>query len=376
MKCVKVFYLVVVAAMLLMLTSCGGGQIKKSDFGQVKDKDVNLYTLENDKGAVMKVTNYGGIITSLTMPDRNGNFDDIVLGYDNLQSYLDENPYFGAIIGRYGNRIGEGRFALDGETYQLLTNDGENHLHGGTKGFDKRVWKAVAFESELGPAVSFRRISKDNEQGYPGNLDVTVIYTLSNNNELIIDYRAKTDEKTICNLTHHSYFNLEGHDAGSILDHELMINADYFTPVNSGLIPTGEVRAVEDTPFDFTQPVAIGKRIDNPNQQLKRGRGYSHNWALKRHDNEQIILAAAVYEPDSGRSMEVWTQEPGVQFYSGNFLDGSITGKDGAVYEHRSGFCLETQHFPDSPNHDNFPSVVLNPDEVYKTRTIYKFSAN
>ncbi len=310
------------------------------------------------------------------MPDRNGNLGDIALGYDSLEGYLEATPYFGAIIGRYGNRIGEGQFTLDGETYQLATNDGPNHLHGGVQGFDKVVWDAKPVEAADGVALEFTYISPDGEEGYPGALDAKVTYTLTNDNRLIFDYEATTDAPTPVNLTQHTYFNLAGHGGGDILGHEVMINADTFTPVSQTLIPTGELRPVEGTPFDFRTPTAIGERIDADNEQIRFGPGYDHNFVLN-DDAASVdapVLAARVYEPNSGRVMEVLTTEPGLQFYSGNFLDGSITGKDGVTYERRSGFCMETQHFPDSPNKPDFPSTILRPGELYKTRTVYAFS--
>lgn len=346
-------------------------------FGEAPDgTPVNLYTLTNANGMRVDVTNYGGIIVRLLVPDADGELEDITLGYDSLDGYLEQSPYFGAIIGRYGNRIDEGRFTLDGETYQLATNNGPNHLHGGEQGFDKVVWNAEPFSGEDSTGIVFTYTSPDGEEGYPGTLEAKVTYILTNDNELIFDYEATTDEATPVNLTQHAYFNLAGHDSGDILDHVLMINADAFTPVDSTLIPTGEIRPVEGTPFHFRQPTPIGARINNEeNQQIRFGLGYDHNFVLKR-DNlgaDSLALAARVFEPTSGRVMEVYTTEPGVQFYSGNFLDGSITGKDGAVYEHRTGFCLETQHFPDSPNKPDFPSTILRPDETYRSRTVYKF---
>lgn len=348
--------------------------IEKQPFGKTEDGTaVDLYTLTNINGVEAKITNYGGTVVSLKVPDRNGKLGDIVLGYDNLEGYLKNNPYFGSIIGRYGNRIAKGKFTLNGVEYTLAQNNGENHLHGGIKGFDKVVWNAreVLGENKVGLELTY--LSKDGEEGYPGNLSVTVTYTLNNNNELKIDYAATTDKDTVVNLTHHSYFNLAGAGEGDILDHELMINADKFTPVDSGLIPTGELRSVKGTPMDFTQPIAIGARINQRDEQLTLGNGYDHNWVLNITEG-YLTLVARVYEPKTGRVMEVFTTEPGMQFYTGNFLDGSITGKDGKVYHQRYGFCLETQHFPDSPNKPEFPSTVLKPGEKYMTTTIYKFS--
>jgi aldose 1-epimerase len=310
-------------------------------------------------------------VVSLKVPDRRGKLGDVVLGYDTLEGYLEDNPYFGALIGRYGNRIANGRFALNGKTYQLAQNNGQDHLHGGVVGFDKVIWKAQRIGSKDGAALQLTYMSHDGEEGYPGNLSVKVVYTLTENNALRIDYSATTDRTTIVNLTQHSYFNLAG--AGDILGHQLMLNADRFTPVDQGLIPTGEVRPVRGTPMDFTKPTPIGARIDQKDEQLMFGLGYDHNWVLNRDD--QMTLAAKVFEPTTGRVMEVYTKEPGIQFYSGNFLDGSITGKGGEIYRHRHGFCLEAQHFPDSPNKPQFPSTVLSPGQEYTQTTIYKFSA-
>lgn len=346
--------------------------ITKRAFGKTTNQEqVELYTLTNANGVEVRIMTYGGTVVSLKVPDRNGKLDDVVLGYDSLDGYLKNSPYFGAIIGRYGNRIGKGRFSLDGKEYTLSKNDGENTLHGGTRGFDKAVWKAAEVKTKDGVALSLGYFSKDGEEGFPGNLSVTVVYTLTNKNELKIDYSATTDKTTVVNLTHHSYFNLASH--GTVLGHEVMINAGKFTPVDAGLIPTGELRSVKGTPMDFTASNAIGARIDQPYEQLVLGRGYDHNWVLDR-SSKNPLLAARVYEPTSGRVIEVYTTEPGIQFYSGNFLDGTITGKGGSVYDKRSGFCLETQHFPDSPNKPGFPSTVLKPGQKYHTITIYRFS--
>jgi aldose 1-epimerase len=360
------------------LTTCGGKKmsIKKQAFGKTKDgKNVDLYTLTNTNGLNAKIMTYGGIVTSLQVPDRNGNFADIVLGCDSLDEYIKGSPYFGALIGRFGNRIAKGKFTLDGVEYTLATNNGPNHLHGGIKGFDKVVWDAKSMQTKEGPALKLTYRSRDGEEGYPGNLSCIVSYTLTNNNELKISYEAKTDKATVINLTHHSYFNLGGHNSGDILKHELIINADRFTPVDKDLIPTGEIKPVKGTPMDFTKPMAIGSRI----KQVEGG--YDHNYVLNSSPPSCFLkkagglaLAASVYESKSGRVMEVFTTEPGIQFYTGNFLDGSVKGK-GAVYNKHNGFCLEAQHFPDSPNRPNFPSVVLKPGEKYTQLTVYKFSA-
>lgn len=350
--------------------------IEKEPFGTTPDgQNVDMYTLKNSSGVTAKIITYGGIVVSLTVPDRNGEMADILLGHDTLKGYLnrDTNPYFGALIGRYGNRIGKGKFTLDGNEYTLAANNGENHLHGGLDGFDRRVWKADAFTTEDTAVLKLHYVSADMEEGYPGKLKVTVTYTLADADELRIDYEATANKPTICNLTNHMYFNLAGQGDGDILNHELMINADNFTPVDEGLITTGEIKPVKGTPMDFTKPAKIGSRIDANFDQLKYGGGYDHNWVLNKKGDE-MSLAAKVDEPTTGRVMEIWTVEPGVQFYAGNFLDGTITGKDGKAYKHRYGFCLETQHYPDSPNKPNFPSVVLRPGEVYKTTTIHKFS--
>jgi aldose 1-epimerase len=336
-------------------------------------EDVELYTLRNTHAVEVRITNYGGIVTRLLVPDGDGIPGDIVLGYDSLSSYLAGSPYFGAIVGRYGNRIARGRFVLDGTEYTLARNNGENHLHGGLKGFDKVVWQAEPYEGEAETGLRLSYVSDDGEEGYPGRLSVTVTYALTNENELRIEYQAETDKPTVVNLTHHSYFNLAGHDSGDILGHELELAASRYTPVDSGLIPTGELRPVAGTPMDFREPISIGARIEEADEQLRFGGGYDHNFVLDGYDGS-LRFAARVYEPTSGRVMEVYTTEPGIQFYSGNFLDGSNVGKGGTPYEYRSGFCLETQHFPDSPNQPQFPSTVLRPGERYESTTVYRFT--
>lgn len=330
---------------------------------------VEVFTLTNANGVELKAIGYGGIITSLKVPDRDGKLDDIVLGFDRLDDYVKDHPFFGAIIGRYGNRIAKGQFTLDGQTYKLATNNGPNHLHGGNKGFDKVQWKV---EPSGNNALVFSRVSPDGEEGYPGNLRVQVTYTLTDRNELQVDYLATTDKPTPVNLTQHSYFNLAGQASGDILGHQLMLNADRYTPVDDTLIPTGELAPVAGTPFDFRKPTAIGARINSEDAQLKHGGGYDHNWVLNRK-GQSLQLAARVIEPKTGRTLDVATTEPGIQFYSGNFLDGTLTGKGGAVYRHRTGFCLETQHFPDSPNQKNFPSTILKPGQEYRSRTVFTF---
>ncbi len=349
-------------------------QISQTSYGTTEDgTPVDLFTLANDNGVEMKVINYGGIITELKVPDKNGNFEDVVLGFDSLEGYVKSSPYFGALVGRYGNRIAKGKFTLDGQEYSLAQNNMGNHLHGGIKGFDKVVWKAEPTETEEGPQLKLSYLSPDMEEGYPGNLQVEVTYTLTNDDAIRIDYKATTDKKTVVNLTNHSYFNLTGNPDTTILDHELMLNADQFVPVDETLIPTGELQPVEGTPMDFTEPTAIGTRIGEEYEQLKLGLGYDHCWVINGEAGT-LRQAATVYEPNSGRFMEVLTTEPAVQFYSGNFLDGSFAGKGGVVYQQRSGLCLETEHFPDSPNQPDFPSVELKPGDTYQTTTVYKFS--
>ena len=348
--------------------------LSQSSFGTTPTGDsVTLYTLTNRQGVEARIMNFGGVVVSLKVPDRNDSLADVVLGFDELEPYLESAPYFGAIVGRYGNRIANGKFTLDGTEYNLAQNNGPNHLHGGLKGFDKVLWQAkpVEADSSVGLILNYR--SADGEEGYPGALSVTVEYILTNNNELRIEYEATTDAPTVVNLTNHSYFNLAGQNQGPILDHEMMINADRFVPIDSTSIPLGPLASVEETPMDFNQPTKIGERINNDHPQLVNGTGYDHCWVLNKSGDE-LSQAAAVHEPTSGRVMEVFTTEPGVQFYSGNFLDGSLPGKEGAVYGRRTGFCLETQHFPDSPNQSDYPSTELRPGEKYQTTTVYKFS--
>ena len=345
----------------------------KEDFGQSDGKKVELYTLTNRNGVEAKIMTYGGIVVSLKVPDKQGKLSDIVLGYDNLEGYLQDTSYFGALIGRYGNRIAKGRFKLNGTEYKLATNNGENHLHGGVKGFDKVVWNGTAAKTTNGVKLTLTYQSHDMEEGYPGNLFVTVAYTLTNANELRIDYSATTDKDSVVNLTHHSYFNLAAEGNGDILKHQLMINASRFTPVDPGLIPTGELRNVKGTPFDFLQPTPIGSRIDTEDEQLKIGRGYDHNFVINGPSGV-LRKAASVSEETTGRVMEVWTTEPGMQFYTGNFLSGK-PGKGGKPYQFRYGFCLETQHYPDSPNHPLFPTTVLKKGARYQSTTIYRFSS-
>jgi aldose 1-epimerase len=374
---------VVIVAGALACASRGAAPATRESFGTTRGgKAVSVYTLKNARGIEVRVIDYGGIILSLRVPDRAGRFADIVLGFDSLADYERSSPYFGALIGRYGNRIAGGRFTLDGNTYTLARNNGPNHLHGGLKGFDKVVWEATPFERGGRDSVGLvlRYTSQDGEEGYPGTLRATVTYTLTNQNELIIDYEATTDRATPVNLTQHSYFNLGGDRSRDVLGHVVTLHADRFTPVDSTLIPTGEIASVRGTPFDFRMPTAIGARIAQDDAQLHRGRGYDHNFVLDKSGSAgpgpppaTPALAARVEEPASGRVMEIYTTEPGLQFYSGNFLDGTLRGKGGAVYGHRSGFAMETQHFPDSPNHPVFPSTILRPGQEYRSRTIYKF---
>ncbi len=349
--------------------------ITTKSFGRTDDgSDVDLYTLTNSNGMKVQITNYGGIVVALFVPDRNGTLDDVVLGYDTLNEYIKNNPYFGAIVGRCCNRIARAKFTIDGKKYRLAANNGKNHLHGGIRGFDKVVWNAEVVEGEETIGIRLFYLSKDGEEGYPGNLSTTVTYLITDKNELKIIYMAKTDKPTVINLTHHSYFNLAGQGNGNILNHILMINADKFTVVDEQLLPTGELLKVNGTPMDFRTPTAIGERIDSDYRQLQYGCGYDHNYVLKTHQGKPVF-AARVYEPTNGRVLEVFTTEPGIQFYTGNFLDSRITGKKGKVYKHRYGLCLEAQHFPDSPNRPEFPSVILRPGQTYTQETVYKFSA-
>lgn len=346
--------------------------ISQAPFGSADGKPVEIYTLTNNKGMEARIMTYGGTVVSLRVPDKTGKLDDVVLGYDAVADYQRSSFYFGSLIGRYGNRIAKGKFSIDGKEYTLATNNGANHLHGGVKGFDKVVWTAHPSMKIDGPRLELTYLSRDGEEGYPGNLNVKVVYSLSEDNELKIEYAATTDKATVVNLTHHSYFNLAGAGNGNILGHELMINADRFTPTDRGSIPSGEFRSVKGTPFDFTRPTSIGSRIDQTDEQLKFGSGYDHNFVLNKK-NRELSLAATVYYAGNGRVMEVFTTEPGLQFYSGNFLDGSIKGKSGKDYPRRSGLCLEAQHFPDSPNEPMFPTTLLRPGQKYSQTTVYKF---
>src|SRR5665213_2410525 len=378
----KIIQLITVTTLGLLaagLTGCDTmsntpkGTITKADFGTMPDGvPVELYTLRNSKGMEAQIMTYGGILRSLKTPDRNGKFGDVVLGYDKLDGYLKSSPYFGALIGRYGNRIAHGKFSLDGVSYQLATNNGVNALHGGLKGFDKVVWTARPLPTAHGPSLILTYVSQNGEEGYPGTLSVTAIYSLTEDNALRVDFTATTSQDTIVNLTHHSYFNLTG--SGDILGNIVYINADKFTPVDSTLIPTGKLQPVAGTPFDFLTPTAVGARINETNdEQIKFANGYDDNWVLNKTAPGELSLAARVLEPTSGRTMEVWTTSPGMQFYTGNFLDGTLTGKGGWVYKFRNALAMEPQDFPDSPNHPNFPSAELKPGETYRNTIIYKF---
>ncbi len=358
----------------LLLAAClpaSAQPVSKTAFGTAGGRAVDLYVLSNARGMVAKVTTYGATLTELDVPDRNGRLDDVVLGFDALGGYLAKEPFFGATVGRVGNRIAKGRFTLDGKAYQLAVNDGPNHLHGGIRGFDKVVWDASEVPSGLGPAVAFTYLSRDGEEGYPGNCRVSVVYTLTDAGELRLEYTVTTDRDTPVNVTNHSYFNLAGPENGDILGHELMLDADRFTPVDATLIPTGELAPVAGTPMDFRRPTPIGAHIREVGGSPV---GYDHNYVVKGGGG-RLAQVATVLDPKSGRMMEVLSTEPGVQFYTGNFLDGTISGKKGVVYRQYQAFCLETQHFPDSVNHPNFPTYVLKAGDTYRSTTIYRFGA-
>lgn len=348
--------------------------VKKSDFqSQVNGKQTDLFILQNDRGMKVGITNYGGRIVSWLAPDKDGHFDDIVLGFDSIEGYLNASEvYFGALIGRFGNRIAKGEFDLNGQQYVLATNNGANHLHGGPNGFHNVVWEAEQLDDRH---LVLSYFSKDGEEGYPGNLTVQVQYILTHNNELKIDYTAVTDDSTVVNLTNHAFFNLGGAASGTINDHELTIHGSRYTPVDSTLIPTGEIASVENTPFDFTAATVIGERLSDENTQLAYGKGYDHNFVLDKEQGFPLSKAARASDPESGRIMEIFTTEPGIQFYGGNFLDGSDTGKEGQPYGHRTAFCLEPHHFPDSPNQPDFPSTVLEPGRIYHSVSVYRFTA-
>jgi len=349
--------------------------VKKQSWGKTADgRQVDLYVLTNDKGFEVKVTNFGAAVVSVMAPDRQGKMADVILGYDSAAGYETDKAYLGTAIGRYGNRIGGAQFSLNGKVYKLAKNDGQNSLHGGVKGFNKALWAAEELRAKDGVGVRLTYLSKDGEEGYPGNLSATVTYTVTDANELKMHYQATTDKPTVVNLTNHAYFNLLGDAAGDILGHELYLNSDKFLPVDKGLIPIGELRSVKGTPLDFTKPTVVGARINDQSEQMVLGGGYDHCWVLNK-TGQGMSLAARMYEPKTGRVMEVTTTEPAIQFYTGNFLDGTIKGKKGTVYTKRMAFCLETEHFPDSPNKPSFPTTVLKPGETYSTTTVYKFSA-
>ncbi len=348
--------------------------IEKQGFGTTRDgQPVDLYTITNSQGVEVRASNYGGVITSLLVPDKNGKPDNVVLGFDSLEEYFVNGPWFGAIIGRYANRIANGKFTLDGIEYSLAINNGPNASHGGIKGFSKALWQAEPFQDLHEAGVIFLYMSKDGEEGYPGNLSAKVTYTLTDRNELIFDYQATTDKATPLNFTQHCYFNLAGDGKRDVLEHALTLNADRFTPINKTMVPTGELCSVQGTPMDFSKPTTIGARIHENYEQLVLARGYDHNFVINGKSDD-LKFAARVYEPSSGRTLKTYTTEPGVHLYSANFLDGTIKRKQGYVYQQRYGFCLETQHFPDSPNHPNFPTTILRPGQTYNSRTVYKFS--
>jgi aldose 1-epimerase len=353
------------------------GSIEKTAFGTLADGSaVELYTLSNGRNMSVGILTYGGVVQAINVPDRNGTLANVALGFASLDGYLSRSPFFGPITGRYANRIAKGQFTLDGTAYELATNNGPNALHGGVSGFDKKLWAATEIEGRESVGVVLTYTSPDGEEGFPGTLAAKVTYTVTEANELRIEYEATTDKTTIVNLTNHTYFNLAGEGSGTILDHELMLNASAFTPVDETLIPTGEIAKVQGGPMDFTTPTRIGARIRDGDRQLVFGRGYDHNWVLDKPAPGALSLAARLAEPTTGRVMEVRTTEPGIQFYAGNFLDGSLIGAGGGMYRQSDGLCLETQHFPDSPNHDNFPSTVLRPGEVFRSTTVYAFSTD
>ncbi len=357
------------------MTTTTNSSISKSAYGTTRDgQAVDEYTLTNSNGVEAKIITFGGIITSLRVPDRNSILADVVLGFSKFSDYETKNPYFGALIGRYGNRIGNANFTLDGTKYSLAVNDGPNTLHGGVKGFDKQIWAAKEANIADGVGLELSYLSPDGEEGYPGNLSVKVTYTLTNDNAIQIDYSATTDKTTVVNLTNHSYFNLAGNGTGAIYDHIVQINAERYTPVNDKLIPTGELAPVAGTPFDFRSPRVISGGLRSGHQQMVYGRGYDHNFVLNRQTDSGLEMAARIYDPASGRAVEVWTTEPAMQFYTGNFVDGTLVGSSGGTYRQGDGLCLETQHFPDSPNQADFPTTSLKPGDTYKTTTVYQFT--
>jgi len=375
----KIFRSTLLTTVIAMLLSSSSSSISPAQSPQLSVEDfdsIKLYKLTNSQGMQVGITNFGAIIASIVVPDRDGKMADVALGYNDVSGYINavDKPYFGAIVGRYGNRIAGGKFTIDGTEYKLATNNGENHLHGGVIGFDKVVWDAEPVNGKGWSGVKLTYLAKDGEEGYPGNLTVVVTYKLNNNNEILIDYLATTDKATPINLTQHTYFNLKGEGEGNILDHELKLNADRYTPIDGGGIPLGEIAPVKGTPFDFQIAKPIGQDIEADHEQLKNGIGYDHNFVLVGEPNREMKMAAEVYEPGSGRTLTIKTTEPGIQFYCGNYLDGRLKGKSGKAYVHRGGFCLETQHYPDSPNQPNFPSTILKPGDQYHTQTVFQFS--
>ncbi|MEZ5756860.1 MAG: aldose epimerase family protein [Emcibacteraceae bacterium] len=374
----KYIFCPAIVGAFLSLVSCMTNEeldrISVKQFGMLDDgRAVQVYTLKNSAGNSIDILDLGGIITTINMPDRDGNLADIALGFDNPEQYLTDSPYMGALVGRYANRIARGKFRLDGNEYTLAINNIGNALHGGIVGFDKKIWQSEPSTTDDAAMLTLSLVSPDGDEGYPGALSATVTYTFDDQNRLTISYHATTDKATVVNLTNHSYFNLNGHNAGSILDHVMMINADRFTPVDETLIPTGEIAPVIGTAFDFESPKPIGRDIGAGEQQIQYGLGYDHNWVLEKSSPNDFELAATVYSPKSGRMIKLYTDQPGLQFYTGNFLDGTVAGKENTNYQKRGAFCLETQHFPDSPNHSNFPTTVLRPGETYETTTVFEF---
>jgi aldose 1-epimerase len=377
-KSMKINLINMLLATSLIFAACSekksGASITSEEFGKMPDgQKVLVYTLKNNNGLKAKISEYGATLVSLEAPDKEGKIADVILGYSNLDGYLKGDSYYGKTVGRFANRIAKGKFTLDGKEYTLAINNAPNHLHGGPKGYHSVVWKSEVIDNKGYPALKLTYHSPDGEEGYPGNMDIEVVYTWNDDNNLVIDYKAKTDQNTIVNLTHHSLFNLKGECNGDILDHVLTLNASAFTPVDSTLIPTGEIRPVDGTPLDFRTPHAIGERINSDYEQIIKGKGYDHNWVIDRKDTS-LVLAATVLEPKSGRVMKVYTTEPGIQFYTGNFIDGKFVGKTNKPHLYRSGLALEAQHYPDSPNQPKFPSVVLKKGEVYTQTTEYRFS--
>ena len=366
---------VAITALLTQACVAASVSVTSADFGKTPQGDsIKQYTLTNENGMSVSIISYGGIIQSVKVPTGEGKTEDMVLGYDDLSGYVSDTNFYGALIGRYGNRIAKGKFTLNGESFELETNNNENHLHGGNKGFHKQVWESSSFKNASEAGVTLTHISPDGAGGYPGELDVTATYTLNNDNELTLTFDATTTKPTPVNLTNHAYFNLAG--GGTITDHQLKINAKHFTPVKKGLIPTGELKPVAGTPFDFTEFTAIGERIDADNEQLALGKGYDHNWVVDKSAAGTMQTLAILKDPASGRTLEIESTEPAIQFYSGNFMDGSVTGKGGESYQFRTALCLEPQHFPDSPNQPDFPSTILNPGDDYTSKIVYRFSSN